>query len=262
MNEPPHSQIGALRGELERVPDRRLAELLARLVDHWEALGPVERRNLESALSGLLDLAAALSRDRGPARSRSLETREEPGVYTTMPDRPDGPRLALAPVSVTATDDGGDPPGGRPVPMHELEVAAGGGAVDIDDAPLRGRVWFRREWLDRRGLDPTRCVVIDVRGGSMEPTLADGCSILVARDRTSRRGGRVYVVRTEDGLVAKRAGREDGEWRLVSDAGPPDWPPAPWRGAEVKGEVIWTAAPSLRRPGRFHQTRPQRRQER
>ena len=128
--------------------------------------------------------------------------------------------------------------------MHELETAAGGGAVDIDEAPFKGNVWFRREWLDRHGLDPNQCVVIGVRGKSMEPTLIDGCSILVARDerRHRLRAGRVYVLLTEDGLVVKRAGREDGKWMLLSDAGPPDWPTTTWpRDAEVKGEVIWTA---------------------
>ncbi len=34
-------------------------------------------------------------------------------------------------------------------------------------------------------------------------------------------------MRTEDGLVVKRAGRDAaGQWRLLSDH--PNWPPAPW----------------------------------
>ena len=157
----------------------------------------------------------------------------------------ESPNLALAPFP----DDGGEPPDGRPVGMHELETAAGGGAVDIDEARFKGNVWFRREWLDRYALDPDQCVVIGARGRSMEPTLMDGCSILVARDerRRRRRDGRVYVLLTEDGLIVKRAGREDGEWVLVSDAGPPEWPPVPWpHDAEIKGEAIWTARTLVR----------------
>lgn len=131
-------------------------------------------------------------------------------------------------------------PGARPVATAELDVAAGGGAVSLDDAPVVRQAWFRREWLDRHGLDPTRCVVIGVRGESMEPTLPNGCSILVACDRRQRRPGRIYVVRGEDGLVVKRAARSADGWRLASDH--PAWDPAPWPDeAETVGEAVWTA---------------------
>ena len=229
VNAPPHSQIGAAS------EDSRLAALVEHLVAVWRDLSPAEREQFATSLGTIFDLV----------RGQGLRTAGRPGAGGAASVRTDGPHLAP-----THSMEDGDPPGGRPVPMHELGVAAGGGAVDIDEAPLRGYAWFRREWLSRRGLDPTRCVVIDVRGGSMEPTLADGGSILVARDRTRRREGRVYVVLTEDGLVAKRAGREDGEWQLVSDSGPPDWPPVPWRhDDEVKGEVIWTARTLAPAPG-------------
>ena len=54
----------------------------------------------------------------------------------------------------------------------------GGVATDGDagaragsfDGEAVGRIWFRRDWLDRRGLDPTQCAVIALRGESMEPT--------------------------------------------------------------------------------------------
>lgn len=76
-------------------------------------------------------------------------------------------------------------------------------------------------------------MVIDVPGDSMGPTPVDGCSILVVLDRTRRREGRVYVVLTVDGLVAKRAGRADDEWMLLSDAGPTDRPLVSWRDAKI-----------------------------
>ncbi|MCY3567068.1 MAG: S24 family peptidase [Chloroflexi bacterium] len=43
-----------------------------------------------------------------------------------------------------------------------------------------------------------------VRGESMGPTLPDDCSTLFDRDR---REGRVYVVRTDGGLIVKRAAK-------------------------------------------------------
>ena len=78
----------------------------------------------------------------------------------------------------------------------------------------------------------------------MEPTLVDGCSILVNHVSRRRRVGRIFVVRTDDGLIVKRASREaPGAWQLVSDN--PDkhvWPNRPWpTDAVIVGEVKWTA---------------------
>ena len=78
----------------------------------------------------------------------------------------------------------------------------------------------------------------------MEPTLVDDCSILVNLAGRRRRIGHIYVVRTPDGLVVKRAGRDAaGAWQLVSDN--PNkhvWPTRPWLpDAEVVGEVKWAA---------------------
>ena len=128
----------------------------------------------------------------------------------------------------------------RPVEIYDLSIAAGGGA--LVDAEKKGEsMWFRRDWLDRHGLDPTQCSVFHVRGESMEETLPDGCSILVDRNQTRRRVGHIYVVRTEDGLIVKRLRKdEDGNWLLVSDH--PRWKPLPWpHTAEVIGEVKWVA---------------------
>ena len=60
----------------------------------------------------------------------------------------------------------------------------------------------------------------------MEPTLVDGCSILVNQTGRRRRVGRIFVVRTDDGLVVKRAGKDRvGAWQLVSDK--ETWPTVP-----------------------------------
>ena len=112
-------------------------------------------------------------------------------------------------------------PGARPVAVHRLQTAAGSGALDLDEA-VKSYAYFRHEWLSRQGLVADRCSIIGVMGESMEPTLPEGCIILLDRNRRQRREGRIFVVRTEDGLVVKRA---DG-WQLVSDH--PRWPDAPW----------------------------------
>ena len=141
-----------------------------------------------------------------------------------------------------ATDDAA-PDSLRQVNLAELDAAAGDGA-QIDTEQITGRIAFRRAWLARHGLNPTQCVIIGVKGESMEPTLTDGGSILIDRNRRSRRVGHIYVVRTEDGLIVKRAGKSRaGNWQLVSDN--PDkqeWPTLRWPDhAEVIGEVKWAA---------------------
>ena len=124
-----------------------------------------------------------------------------------------------------------------------VATAAGGGAV-VEDERITGHVKFRRDWLDRHGLVARQCRVIQVMGESMEPTLVDGCSILVNLASRRRRAGCIYVVRTEDGLIVKRGGKDRaGAWQLVSDN--PDkkaWPTRPWPpDAPVIGEVRWAA---------------------
>ncbi len=73
----------------------------------------------------------------------------------------------------------------------------------------------------------------------MEPTLPEGSAILVDRARRRRRVGGIFVVRTGDGVVVKRLGKDtSGGWQVLSDNDAPDWPPLPWPTvAEVIGEV-------------------------
>ena len=73
----------------------------------------------------------------------------------------------------------------------------------------------------------------------MEPTLPDGCSILVDRGQQDRKKGRIYVVRSDEGLVVKRVARNRrGIWLMQSDNDA--HPDRPWpEGAEVIGEVKW-----------------------
>ena len=103
------------------------------------------------------------------------------------------------------------------VGVSELASAAGDGAV-VEQERVTGRVKFRRTWLARHGLVARDCRVIQVSGESMEPTLVDGCSILVNLAARRRRTGRIFVIRAADGLVVKRADKHpSGAWRIVSD---------------------------------------------
>ena len=131
-------------------------------------------------------------------------------------------------------------PGTKPVSVHRLATAAGTGALDLDES-VKTYAWFRSEWLSRKGLVADQCAIISVAGESMEPALPDGCVILIDRNRTRRRKGHIFVVRTEDGLIVKRLGKDEkGNWQLLSDH--EDWEPAPWpEDAVIIGEVKWSA---------------------
>ena len=131
-------------------------------------------------------------------------------------------------------------PGARPIAVHRLQTAAGSGALDLDET-VKSYAYFRHEWLSRQGLVADRCSIIGVMGESMEPTLPEGCVILLDRNRRQRREGRIFVVRIAEGLVVKRAGKGTGDdWHLVSDH--PRWPDAPWPSdAAIIGEVKWMA---------------------
>ena len=76
-------------------------------------------------------------------------------------------------------------------------------------------------------------------GESMEPTLPDGCSILLDHGRKQLRDGAIFVVRTGDGVIVKRAERsEGGTWMLASDHDA--WESMPMAAdAVVIGEVKW-----------------------
>ena len=133
-----------------------------------------------------------------------------------------------------------DPSDRSPVRLLEFASAAGVGAEVYDETPI-GLLWFRNDWLQRHAIDPEQSNIISVRGESMEPTLPDGCSILVDRKRREPQDGRIYVMRTEEGLVVKRLGLdEEGRWEIRSDS--PDWRTTPMAPeTEVIGEVRWSA---------------------
>ena len=68
----------------------------------------------------------------------------------------------------------------------------------------------------------------------------NGCSILVNLASRRQRVGRLFVVRTDDGLIVKRVGRDDaGAWQLVSEnADKHVWPHRPWPAdVVIVGEV-------------------------
>ena len=74
----------------------------------------------------------------------------------------------------------------------------------------------------------------------MEPTLRDGCSILVDRSRREPHSGRIYVMQNEGGLIVRRVEQipERGWWLLTSDNS--NWPTEVMdEDTDIIGEVKW-----------------------
>ena len=180
-------------------------------------------------------MATALDAQTESLRRELATTRDE--IAERLDDLTDESALARAP----AVDDGAPVPSGAlPVDVVKLAAAAGGGA-DAASEEIAGRVWFRRDWLAGHALDPRRCALIGVMGESMEPLLLSGAKILIDRNRTEWRSGEIFVLRTEDGLIVKRAGAdEDGSPLLISEH--PSHAPIPLPDdAEIVGRVVWMA---------------------
>ena len=199
----------------------RLAIELGDRYDH-SVISRVEHGHSKLALDGIVRAA------------RTLEVSLD--YLTGLTDDPT-PAAEL----VTAREEALAEEGTRGVEMRALGAAAGAGAAVLDET-VTGRLLFTREWMDRHGLDPTQCVVIRAVGDSMQPTLPDGCSILVNRASRRRRMERVYVLRTGEGLVVKRLGRDErGRWLMLSDSKDQEThPPQVWTDeVEIIGEVKW-----------------------
>ena len=124
------------------------------------------------------------------------------------------------------------------LPYRDMGGAAGPGAF-VDDENVIKLIGFRRDWLRKHGINPDKCSLIDVLGDSMEPELRDKAIILIDHQRTRRLAGRIFAVRSDDGLQIKRLEHDNHDWLLVSDHErykPVRWP----REAEVIGQVMWT----------------------
>ena len=211
-----------------------------------DALGLSEGASLKDAIEAIEQrlkegLAGEVLRDeivralRSETRALRDEIRARLGGPRVPGDLTDDQALSLPGTSSEIREL----PGARPIAVHRLQTAAGCGALDLDEA-VKSYAYFRHEWLSRQDLVADRCSIIGVMGESMEPILPEGCVILLDRNRRQRRKGRIFVVRTEDGLVVKRAGKGTGGWQLVSDH--PRWPDAPWPSdATIIGEVKWMA---------------------
>lgn len=90
--------------------------------------------------------------------------------------------------------------------VAQLDVSAACGEGKwIDHVVVKGGLAFKRTSLREFGVPEAAARVIYARGGSMAPTIQDGCVVLLNCADTQPRDGRVYAICQPDGtLVLKR----------------------------------------------------------
>ena len=131
--------------------------------------GPCRAASAARALDVSIDYLYGLTKNPTPADRLAKElAAADPWYAVDTPDDPDAPAEA-----------GSD---GDYIGVSELASAGGSGAV-VEDERVTGRLKFRQAWLAPHGLVARYCRVIHVLGESMEPTMVDGCVILVNRAR-------------------------------------------------------------------------------
>ncbi|MDT8856468.1 helix-turn-helix transcriptional regulator [Paracoccaceae bacterium Fryx2] len=129
------------------------------------------------------------------------------------------------------------------VPRLDARLSAGPGAENGDSSVLE-KLAFRRDWLDRMGVSPSKAVLVQVKGDSMEPGLHDGDLALIDTNRTTVRSGHVYAITDTDGSTrVKRLDLVDNGLILRSDA--PAYP-VEFRPCDdanrvhIIGQVVWS----------------------
>jgi hypothetical protein len=106
----------------------------------------------------------------------------------------------------------------EPVRVVRLKLRAGVSGFAVDPDPSEAApIFFRSDWLRRRGLKSYNLVAIRVAGQSMETTLFEDDVVVANTADIEPKDGEVYAVNYEGEPVVKRLVREGGTWWLSSD---------------------------------------------
>lgn len=89
------------------------------------------------------------------------------------------------------------------IPRYDIQVSAGPGTLTQHEAEL-SRMAFSRDWLQQEGFTATDLVLVSARGDSMEGTIGEGDLLLVDTARRTVKDDGIYVLRVNDGVLAKR----------------------------------------------------------
>ena len=123
-----------------------------------------------------------------------------------------------------------------------VEAVAGAGESLETGDETTGHIAFRKAELKKRGVKAKNCVVMRVRGESMQPLIKDGDAILVDQSLKEPRDGGIYCIGLGDALMVKRLQRIPSGWNLCSE-NPTNPPVAVTHGdldqLRIYGRVKW-----------------------
>ncbi len=88
------------------------------------------------------------------------------------------------------------------IPRLTLKDEAGMAVQGIEQGE-RQRYAFRRQWLLSKG-KVEELALIETRGDSMDPTIADGDAVLIDCSKKKVIDGNVYALRTKNAVMVKR----------------------------------------------------------
>lgn len=105
-----------------------------------------------------------------------------------------------------------------PIRHVRFRLAAGVGGYEVQfDNSDGGPLYFRRDWMQRRGLRPDKLIALKVHGSSMEPGLFEGDTVVVNLADVEPADGAVFAINYEGQCIVKRLKRDAGQWWITSD---------------------------------------------
>ncbi|MEO5333242.1 MAG: hypothetical protein H7839_14595 [Magnetococcus sp. YQC-5] len=129
------------------------------------------------------------------------------------------------------------------IPYYRAEASMGTGAECPAEDEITGHLAFKNVWLQKRRLNPKFLTLIDAIGDSMYPTINDGDVLLVDLRQKEPIDNRIFVLRMNQQLYAKRLQFRPGSKLVVHSDNPHspafDVDTAESDGLDIIGRVIW-----------------------
>lgn len=129
-------------------------------------------------------------------------------------------------------------------PMFDVQASAGMGS-EVQAEDIEDYFAFNKSFLSRQlNVSSEQLVFVTISGDSMLPTLHEGDRVLVDMSQKSVTNEGLYLLQSEDGLMAKRLAERQGELSVVSDNPEFDNWIIPAQGREanpVAGKIVWCA---------------------
>lgn len=127
------------------------------------------------------------------------------------------------------------------VDLIDVTLSAGGGAFVYSEG-VKGYYAFKKEWLHKVCLEPSKAVLMKVSGDSMYPTFSDGDIVMIDTSRTRLIPGKIFALRINDTIMLKRLEPLlGGNVRIFSDNQLYKAYEAPKEDVHILGQAIWLA---------------------